>query len=84
MKTPTPQKNTLSEFLSQLEKQNKTLSDWAREHGFSLHMVFSVARGRSNGKRGQSRDILIAMGVEPPPMFDRHPIAVSARAPKAA
>lgn len=75
---------SLSQFLNELEEQNKTLSDWAREKDFPLALVFAVARGRITGKRGQSREILIAMGVRPPPMFERYPTAAAARNTKAA
>lgn len=66
MKTTTP---TLQSFLKGLESQNKTLASWARDHGFSVGEVYSLSRGRTMGRRGQAREILKAMGVEPPPMF---------------
>lgn len=66
MKTTTP---TLQSFLRGLEGQNKTLASWAREHGFDVGEVYSLSRGRTKGRRGQAREILKAMGIEPPPMF---------------
>ena len=66
MKSATP---TLKPFLKGLEDQNKTLASWAREQGFALGEVYALTRGRTQGRRGQAREILIAMGITPPPMF---------------
>jgi gp16 family phage-associated protein len=60
---------TVASFLKELEASNKSLADWARENELSLDAVYSVTRGRSAGKRGDSRKALIAMGVTPPSMF---------------
>lgn len=67
MSASTPR--TLQGFLQKLEKEDKTLAQWAREKGFDLNQVYLVARGRSKGCFGESRRILKAMGVTPPPMF---------------
>lgn len=62
---PTP----LQRFLHRLQNENKSLAAWAKEQGFPLCDVYDISRGRTQGKRGQARQILIAMGVEPPQMF---------------
>lgn len=67
MTKPQPPK-TLDDFLSRLESQNKTVAAWAREQGLPLGEVYSVLRGRTIGKRGAAREIVIAMGLKPPPM----------------
>lgn len=63
----TPQ--TLHAFLCDLERQNKTVAAWAREKGLALHDVYMVIRGRTMGRSGKAREVLIAMGIDPPPMF---------------
>lgn len=68
-KTTTPR--TLDDFLADLERENKTVADWAREAGFPLDNVYALLRGRTYGSRGKCRDILIAMNVQPPRMFPR-------------
>jgi gp16 family phage-associated protein len=59
---------TLDDFLSLLEAQNMTVAAWAREKGLPLGEVYSLLRGRTIGKRGAARTIVIAMGLKPPPM----------------
>lgn len=71
MKKAAPPK-TINDFLAELEAQNKTLSQWARENGVRIDNVYQLLAGRTTGSRGKCREILIAMGVPPPPMFARH------------
>lgn len=60
---------TLQTFLCSLERQNKTVAAWSRERGLALHDVYMVIRGRTMGRSGKAREVLIAMGIEPPPMY---------------
>lgn len=63
---------TLDDFRADLERDNKTVAEWAREKKLHLDRVYAVLRGRVNGSRGHSREILLAMNVQPPPMFPAH------------
>lgn len=60
---------TLDAFLRDLADQNKSISAWAQEHGFSLNAVYAVTMRRNSGVRGQSREIVRAMGLPLPPPF---------------
>ncbi len=63
-----PPKKTIGQFMKELEEQNLTLADWARERQLDLNVVYMVARGRAIGRRGKSRAVLQAMGIALPPM----------------
>lgn len=75
MTKPAPPKTarTIGHFLADLERQNQTLAAWARAHQFDVTAVYDLSRGRIHGRRGQAREILKAMGIEPPPMFGPRP-----------
>lgn len=77
-KSNTPK--TLDGFLSSLEAQEITLSDWARRHGFPVRSVYAVISGHHTGTRGKAREVMKAMGVKPPPMYVNQKAAVRARA----
>lgn len=62
---------TLDAFLYSLERQQVTVAAWARSKGFATRAVYSVISGHHNGTRGKAREILKAMGLQPPPMFPR-------------
>lgn len=68
-KRPLPKSKSIDGFLAELQEQNKTVACWARERGLALHDVYMVIRGRTMGRRGAARDVLIAMGITPPPMY---------------
>ena len=39
--------------------------DWARSHGFDVHLVYSVLSGRSRASRGEGHRIAVALGLKP-------------------
>lgn len=41
-----------------------TVSQWARDHGFSHALVREVLAGRKKGLRGQAHNIVIALGMK--------------------
>lgn len=43
----------------------KSVSDWAREHGFSISLVQSVLTGTRPCHRGESHAIAVALGMKP-------------------
>lgn len=64
-----PSANTAHDFkafLASLEETETTISDWAREHGFSPSAVYQVLQGRMLGRRGTARNVLRAMGIPLP------------------
>ncbi|MGC3987826.1 MAG: DNA-binding protein [Pseudorhodoferax sp.] len=48
--------------------QGVSVVDWAREHGFDVHLVYGVLSGRSRASRGESHRIAIALGLKAVPL----------------
>jgi len=48
-------------------EQGLSVADWAREHGFSLPLVYAVLKGRNRASRGESFRIAVALGLRPAP-----------------
>lgn len=65
-----PIHRSVDDFLHFLDEQNKPISEWAKEHGFSLDAVYAVTRGKARGKRGAARRVFLAMGVKPAAAFE--------------
>lgn len=61
----------LVNFLDELERSNTSLADWARAKKLPLPIVYRVARGELKGVRGDTRRVMLAMGIEVPRMFGR-------------
>lgn len=59
---------TLDEFLNSLNERDMTVAAWARENGFPPVAVWAVVNGQLSGRHGRARQIVRAMGIEPPPM----------------
>lgn len=55
---------TLEEVKSGFNYQGLTVSQWAREHGFSQALVREVLAGRKKGLRGQAHNIAVALGIK--------------------
>lgn len=49
-----------SEFL----RAGKSISEWAREHGFKPNLVFEVLAGRAKARRGKSHRIAVLLGLK--------------------
>ena len=45
-----PIHRSVDEFLRSLDEQNKLISEWAKEHSFTLDAVYAVTRGKAQGK----------------------------------
>lgn len=54
---------TLDQFFAELDDKDMSISDWAKQRGFSLSSVYQVTRGRTVGYRGEARKIARAMGL---------------------
>lgn len=48
-------------------REGITFTSWAAEHNFSPALVYAVLGGRSNGRRGKSYAIALALGLLPSP-----------------
>ncbi len=47
--------------------QGITVVEWARVHGFDVHLVYGVLSGRAKARRGESHQIAVALGLKNPP-----------------
>lgn len=47
-----------------LSYQGITVSQWARENGFSVSLVFEVLAGRKKCLRGKSHNIAVLLGMK--------------------
>lgn len=59
-----PDPQAIEAVRRQFYANGMTVTDWAREHGFDVHLVYSVLNGRSRARRGQSHEIAIALGLK--------------------
>ncbi|NHZ45042.1 DNA-binding protein [Massilia sp. CCM 8693] len=59
-----PDRNAIDAIRKQFYEHGVTVADWAREHGFDAHLVYSVLNGRSRAQRGESHRIAIALGLK--------------------
>jgi len=56
--------NAIESVRRQFFANGKTVTDWAREHGFDRHLVYSVLNGRSRAQRGECHRIAVALGLK--------------------
>jgi gp16 family phage-associated protein len=59
--------NSRAQAIDYLRARGYTVSGWAREHGFARDTVYAVLSGRSLGLWGRSRDVAVALGLQPAP-----------------
>lgn len=45
-------------------RAGKSVSEWARTHGFKPSLVFEVIEGRVQAKRGKSHRIAVLLGMK--------------------
>ena len=50
-----------------------TVREFARTHGFSEALVYSVLANKTKGLRGQSFKIAVALGLRPAPSIEQQP-----------
>ena len=41
------------------------VADWARSHGFSSQLTYSLLAGRQRARRGEAHRIAVALGLKP-------------------
>ena len=63
-----PVNKTVADFLRTLEEQDLSLAEWARRKNLNMQAVYTVCSGRAQGKRGETRRAMKAMGLPLPPM----------------
>ena len=55
---------TPEQVKAEFNAQGKTITDWAKEHGFERHEVYSVLGGRTKCRFGRAHDIAVALGLK--------------------
>lgn len=66
-----PKLRTPDEARAWLSYQGITVSQWARENGFSISLVFEVLAGRKKCLRGKSHNIAVLLGMKHGQLTDR-------------
>lgn len=59
-----PDRSAIDAVRRQFYEDGKSVSDWAREHGFDRGLVYSVLNGRCLARRGASHRIAVALGLK--------------------
>lgn len=55
---------TLAEARADFHRSGKSVTTWAKEHGFSVALTYMVLAGKRRGLRGQSHRIAVLLGVK--------------------
>ncbi|HMV05133.1 MAG TPA: DNA-binding protein [Accumulibacter sp.] len=59
-----PRLLTPEEAWANLRFRGKSVTEFAKEHGFSKLLVYHVLKGRALGHRGQSHKIAVKLGIK--------------------
>ena len=54
---------TANQIRLELHQQGKTISSWAKEHGYSRTDVSRVINGLAKGQRGKMLEIAVKLGM---------------------
>ena len=49
-----------------LQEKGVNITEWAKEHGFTLNVVYRVLNARAPGLRGEAHRIAVALGIKNP------------------
>lgn len=55
---------TTDQVKKRFEREGKTFTGWARDHGFSPRTVIAVVNGVNKGRRGQAHEVAVALGLK--------------------
>lgn len=55
---------TSDEIRREFDLRGLSISEWARQRGFSTALVYQVLRGKRRARRGQSHRIAVALGLK--------------------
>ncbi|EDW0701236.1 DNA-binding protein [Salmonella enterica] len=56
---------TAEQARNQLRQQGKTITDWARENGYSRMAVYRVLSGQAKANYGKAHEIAVKLGIKP-------------------
>lgn len=54
------------QFKASLRSEGKTITQWAKEHGYNRHAVYLVLNGQAKGLYGRAHEIAVAAGLKAP------------------
>ena len=55
---------TTEQVRAEFEEYGVSVSEWARQRGFSQQLVYQIIAGRRLATRGQSHQIAVALGLK--------------------
>ena len=55
------------EVKREMRARGMSAADWARAHGFEMHVVYGVLNRRTRGYRGKAYEAAVALGLVPRP-----------------
>jgi gp16 family phage-associated protein len=55
---------TPTQVKQSFKQQGKTVTAWAREHGYSRQEVYRVLNGQAKAYYGRAHDIAVALGLK--------------------
>lgn len=56
---------TPEEVKAKFQREGKTFTEWAQEHGYRRTDVYRVLNGLSKAKRGLGHEIAVKLGLKP-------------------
>jgi gp16 family phage-associated protein len=75
---------TAAQARAWLDRQGKSVQQFAREHGVDAATTYQVLSGRKKGRRGEAHKVAVLLGMkdgiispEPEPGLRRHQVASS-------
>lgn len=61
---------TPEQLKAKFRREGKTLSDWARQHGYTPHRVYRVVGGFDKGHYGMAHNIAVQLGLKDGELLD--------------
>ncbi|HGE8345563.1 DNA-binding protein [Serratia ureilytica] len=55
---------TPEQVKNRFRSQGRTVTDWAKEHGYSRNLVYQVLNGQSKANYGKAHEIAVKLGLK--------------------
>ena len=55
---------SVSDVRGEFELRGLSIAGWARTHGYSAQLVYRILAGKISGRRGQSHEIAVRLGLK--------------------
>ncbi|ENY6783336.1 DNA-binding protein [Providencia rettgeri] len=56
---------TPEQVKNNLRQQGKTVTNWAKEHGYNRNQVYQVLNGQTKARYGAAHEIAVKLGLKP-------------------